>query len=317
MGEMNMSEKPEVSVVIPVYRAAKTLPELHDRIVAVFEGVACKPFEVILVDDSSPDNSWAELQKIHAADPRFKIIRLARNFGQHCALMCGFAHASGEYVITMDDDLQHPPEEIPKLVLAMERNPDVDLVIGAYAEKKHSFIRNLGTAASRKLGQFIFKTEPNLRFSSFRCIRALTAKAILDIQMERPRVGHLLIQMSNKIINVTVNHDPRKYGKSNYTFSRLVKDLISNVMNNSSLPLQWISALGFASSVLSFVLAGYYLYRYFFVGISVAGWTTLVLLLLFYFGVLLLAVGIIGEYLIRIIKENRRMPQYVIRNSEL
>lgn len=168
---------------------------------------------------------------------------------------------------------------------------------------------------SRRLGLYIFKLDPNLRFSSFRIVRALTVKSILDIQMERPRVGQLLIQMSNKVINVTVNHDPRKYGKSGYTYSRLMKDLISNVMNNSALPLQWISYLGFFSAGMSFILAGYYLYRYFFIGVSVAGWTTLVLLFLFYSGVLLLAVGFIGEYLIRIIKENKRMPQYVIRHQ--
>lgn len=312
-----MSDKPEISVVVPVYQSEKTLHELYKRISFVFENDLRKSYEVILIDDASPDASWNEMLKIHQMDTRFKIIRLARNFGQHCALMCGFAYAGGDYIVTMDDDLQHPPEEIPKLVRAMESDQDVDLVIGAYVEKKHSFIRNLGTAASRKLSHYIFKTNPRLRLSSFRCIRALTAKAILDIQMERPRVGHLLLQMSNKIVNVTVHHDPRKYGRSGYTYKRLVKDLISNVMNNSSLPLQWISGLGFFSSIFSFMLAGYYFYRYFFVGIPVAGWTTLVLLLLFYFGVLLLAVGIIGEYLIRIIKESRRLPQYVIRSKEL
>lgn len=309
---MDALEKPNVSVVVPVYRSERTLDEFCSRVTTALEGCS---FEVILVDDASPDGSWGKLCEIHRADCRFKAVQLARNFGQHCALMCGFALATGEYVVTMDDDLQHPPEEIPKLIAAMDENPDVDLVIGAYAEKKHSFFRNLGTLMSRRLGLYIFKLDPNLRFSSFRIVRALTVKSILDIQMERPRVGQLLIQMSNKVINVTVNHDPRKYGKSGYTYSRLMKDLISNVMNNSALPLQWISYLGFFSAGMSFILAGYYLYRYFFIGVSVAGWTTLVLLFLFYSGVLLLAVGFIGEYLIRIIKENKRMPQYVIRHQ--
>jgi len=312
---MNAIEKPKVSVVIPVYRSQETLHELCERIRDVFDKTLQQSFEVILVDDASPDGSWDQLCKIHGEDPRFKAVQLIRNFGQHRALMCGFGLAAGEYIITMDDDLQHPPEEIPKLVAALEENPYVDLAIGAYTEKKHSFFRNIGTAVSRKLGLYIFKLNLDLHFTSFQIVRAHTAKAILDIRIERPWVGQLLIQMSNKVINVPVNHDFRKYGDSGYTYWQLTKVLLSNVINNSSLPLQLISLFGSFSAVMSFFLAGYYVYRYFFVGISVAGWTTLILLLLFYFGVLLLAIGIIGEYLIRILKENKRMPQYVVRRQ--
>ena len=307
-------QDPEYTIVVPVYRAERTIDELCERIRNIFDDILRVSFEVILVDDASPDGSWAKLCELHGQDSRFKIIQLARNFGQHNALMCGFKYAAGEYVITMDDDLQHPPEEIPKLIEAMRQHPDADMVIGAYSSKQHSLMRNLGSYVSRWFGHRIFRQNRRLRYSSFRLVRGLTVKSILQVKIERPRVGQLLLQMSNRVVNTPVNHDPRKYGRSGYAYGRLIKDLIYNIIYNSSLPLQWISYLGLASAVLSFMLAGYYLYRYFFVGITVPGWTTMILLLLFYFGILLLAVGIIGEYLARIIKENRRMPQYVIRD---
>ncbi len=308
-------DTPVYTVVIPVYRSEKTLDELCCRLREVFDNEIKAHFEVILVDDGSPDASWQKLEQIHAKDERFKVIQLARNFGQHNALMCGFHFVRGDFVITMDDDLQHPPEEIVKLVDAFKADPGVDMIIGAYDQKQHSLWRNWGSRISRWLGHKLFQRDTSLRFSSFRLVRALTVKSILDVQMQRPRVGQLLLQMSNRVINAPVNHDPRRYGRSGYTFCRLVKDFMNNILNNSSLPLQCVSWIGIASAFSSFILAAYYVYRYFFIGISIAGWTTLVLLLLFYFGVMLLSIGIIGEYLIKIIKESKRMPQYVIKNQ--
>ncbi len=202
------------------------------------------------------------------------------------------------------------------MIDAFTADPDVDMVIGAYNEKQHAFWPNWGSRVSRWLGHKLFRRDSRLRFSSFRMVRTLTVKSILNVQMERPCVGQLLLQMSNRAINVPVNHDPRKYGRSGYTLGRLIRDMVNNVMNNSALPLQWISYLGIASAASSFLLGGFYLYKYINIGVPVAGWTTLVLLMLFCFGILLLSVGIIGAYRIRIIKEGRKMPQYVIREKQ-
>lgn len=309
---------PEFSVVIPVYRTVETLPELCERITTVFDHTLKRSFEIVLIDDASPaEATWQQMCELHNRDQRVKIIRLARNFGQHNALMCGFHYACGEYVVTMDDDLQHPPEEICSLVEAMENNNGVDVVIGAYATKKHSWIRNLGSAAMNWFSSRIFGKDPDLQLTSFRLIRKNLVKTMTRVDIGKPRIGHLLIELSNRIVNVTVNHDERKYGRSGYTFSRLIRDFFANIINNSSIPLQMVSFAGLMSSAFSFLLALFYLYRYFFVGIGIAGWTTLVLLTLFYFGLVLLSLGIIGEYLVRIIREIKRMPQFVVQDSKL
>jgi polyisoprenyl-phosphate glycosyltransferase len=310
-------EQPEFSVVIPVYRSEQTLDTLCNRLIKVFDQSLKRSVEIILVDDCSPDGSWKKMRELHSRDERIKVIRLARNFGQHNALLCGFSNARGAFVITMDDDLQHPPEEIPKLINAMDANPEADVVMGAYISKRHSWLRNLGTQVLKWIYAVIFKRDPRTQFTSFRLIRALIIHAVNEVKMEKPRVGHLIQHLTTHIITTPVHHDPRKYGKSGYTFGRLIKDFISNILNNSALPLKVISYMGFFSAFLSFALGLYYLYRYFYIGISVAGFTTLVLLILFYFGVTLFSMGIVGEYLIRIINENKRMPQFVVREKHL
>lgn len=305
------------SIVIPVYRSSRTLEELCNRLQKVFEESIQSDFEIILVDDSSPDNSWEIMQSLNKGDERIKIVQLARNFGQHNAIMCGFHIAQGNYVVTMDDDLQHPPEEIPVLIKALDEHPEADVVIGEYISKQHSFIRNLGTKTMNRITSMINGKDPNLKLTSFRLMRAQVVKDMTKISVEKPRIGYLLLKVTNKIINVPVQHDARAYGKSGYTFLRLAKDFFNNIINHSSFPLKLISYIGFLSSVVSFILAFYYLYRYFFIGISVPGWTTLILLVLFYFGILLFSVGLIGEYLIKILTETKRFPQYLIRKKKI
>ena len=128
------------SIVVPVYNSAPTLDELYNRVKRVFEITLNEPFEMILVDDSSHDNSFAKMAELSRNDSRIVSVQLAQNFGQHNALLCGFSHARGDYIITIDDDLQHPPEEIPKLIAAMEANEKIDVVIGKYETKKHSLM---------------------------------------------------------------------------------------------------------------------------------------------------------------------------------
>ena len=311
------STTPLYSVVVPVYCSEQTLEPLCARILDVFDKHLAQTVEIILVDDASSDGSWDRMQNLHKNDGRIRIIQLAGNFGQHNALMCGFAHARGEYVVTLDDDLQHPPEEISKMIVALQDHPNTDVIIGAYESKQHSWVRNAGTRAMNMFSSLVLGKDPKLQMTSFRLIRRYIVEAIIKLEMENPRVGRLILETTNRIVNTPVRHDPRKYGKSGYSFRRLVKDFVGNILNNSAVPLEMISYLGFVSASVSFLLAIYYLYRYFFVGISIAGWTTLVLLNLFYFGTLLFSVGIIGEYLIRILRETKRMPQYVIREKQL
>lgn len=308
---------PDYSVVIPVYRSEATLVELCSRITDVFEKTVSRTFEIVLIDDASPDSSWDVMRALHERDARIKILQLARNFGQHNAILCGFAHATGAFVLTMDDDLQHPPEEISKLIRALNDHPEADVVIGAYEKKQHAWFRNAGTTMLNILISKIFKKDPKLQLTSFRLMRRIIADELVRFEVLKPRIGYLILEISNRVINTPVIHAARKQGGSGYTLSRLAEDFLGSILNNSAMPLKWMSGMGILSALTSFMLGIYYLCRYLAGGITMPGWITLVLLMLFYFGMLLLAIGLIGDYLIHILQAGRRMPQYVVRSKAL
>lgn len=305
------------SVVVPVYNSEPTLHELYTRIKTVFDDTMKEDFELILVDDGSKDHSWQVMEELHALDPRVKIIQQARNFGQHPALLCGFHYVKGDFVITMDDDLQHPPEEIPKLARVIKEREDVDVIIAKYEGRKHNIIRRIGTWISVYATSKMLKKPRDLEITSFRLIRRFIIDAILSMNVRLPQIGNLLVQTSNRIINVPVQHDARKYGKSGYSFRRLAKDLIYDITTNSAFPLILVRDIGILSFLTSILLAVYYLIRYFLYGYSVEGWTSTILILLATSGLTLLSIGIIGEYLMHILDEARKMPNYVERQKKL
>ena len=302
------------SVVVPVYNSEHTLGELYTRLEKVFRETLKEDFELILVDDGSKDRSFEVMKELREKDSRVKIIQMARNFGQHPALLCGFAHAKGEFIVTMDDDLQHQPEELPKMINVMNERDDVDVIIASYEGRKHNLIRKLGTklsvwATSKMLGK-----DPNLQITSL--IRRFLVEAMLKTNTYLPQIGNLLVLSSNRIINVPVQHAARAYGKSGYSFRRLVKDLIYDITAHTAFPLLMVRNIGIASFLVSLCLAIYYLVRYFMFGISVEGWTSLMLVMLAFFGLTLLSIGIIGIYLMNILNEAKKMPHYVIRQEE-
>ena len=190
------------SIVVPVYNSEKTLEELYTRIRDVFDHTMKENFELILVDDSSRDNSYEVMEKLHKADSRVKIIQMAKNFGQHPALLCGFSFAKGDFIITMDDDLQHRPEEIPKMAAAINERDDVDVIIAKYENRKHNFIRKLGTKISIYATSKMLNKDPNLEITSFRLMRRFIVEAILNTNTHLPQIGNLLVQSSNRIINI-------------------------------------------------------------------------------------------------------------------
>ncbi|MFV0528659.1 MAG: glycosyltransferase family 2 protein [Lachnospiraceae bacterium] len=305
------------SVVVPVYNSERTLHELYIRIKNVFDVTLSMDFELLLVDDGSKDRSFAVMEELHQADSRVKIIQMAKNFGQHPALLCGFSYAKGDFIITMDDDLQHPPEELPKLITALNEREDVDVIIAKYEGRKHNVIRRLGTRLSVYATSKMLHKRPDLEITSFRLMRRFIVEAILERTDRLPQIGNLLVQTSNRIINVTVSHDARKYGKSGYSFHRLVKDLFFDISSHSVLPLIVVRNIGIASFFISILLSIYYLILYLSSGIGIEGWTTLVLLILAFSGLILLSIGIIGTYLMYILDETRKMPNYVVRKKEL
>jgi len=303
------------SIVVPVYKGERSLRELYGRIVNVFENIQ-GDYELIMVEDGGDDNSWEIMKSLRAEDNRVKIIRLSRNYGQHNALMCGFSFVSGDYVITMDDDLQNPPEEIPRLIGAIE-GTEFDMVCGTPEERKHSWVRNAGSFLYRWLASFVFKHDPVFQMSNFRIIKRKVVDSILQMRTPNPAVGLLILNTTDRIGIVTVEHRERRYGRTTYTAGKLIQHFFHGVLYHSTLPLKVVFVMGLFSMALAFALSLYYLMLFFLGRITVPGWITLVLLLLFYSGVIMFSLGIIGEYLLRITQEVYHAPQYTIRDKEV
>ncbi len=304
----------DYSVVIPCYRSGEWIEELVTRISDVFEARG-ETFEVILVNDASPDETWPSIQK--AAENRGYVrgVNLLYNTGQYRATLCGLDRASGDYVLTMDDDLQHPPEEIPKLIQRMHEEPQLDCVLGKFPVKRHGPLRNLGSRMVSRLYEVVYQKPRDIVPSSFRLMTKRLAKSLLMHATVNPVINSLVFRNTRRIENVEVDHQPRTRGTSGYTFSRLVKIVIDNMFSVSSLPLRFVSILGLTSAALAFVLGVSYLIRHLIHPFGEPGFATIVLLIVFFGGMTLFSIGLVGEYMIRIMDEVKGRPWYVIRDE--
>ncbi len=306
------SVPPTYSAVIPVYNSAGTLAELCHRLTSVLDELG-SPYEIILVDDGSTDESWETIEQLRQRHPSLTGVTLTKNFGQHNALMCGLGLSAGRYVVTLDDDLQHPPEEIPKLLRALEDN-QVDVVYAKYESKRHGFFRNMGSFAVKSMARYAVRIPDGFYMSSFRAMTREMVNSLVEHRAPTPRIDIIVFTITDRVMNVATRHDERKEGRSGYSLRRLIKATADDVINYSSLPLRVVSTFGFVVSLVSLLLAVYYLTLYSLGKIGVSGFTTLVLLVLFFGGATLATLGIVGEYLIRIIRASERRPTYVIRN---
>lgn len=299
-----------ISVVIPVYRSEETLPQLIDRLFTILDQNG-ERYEVVLVEDGSPDNSWKVLSDLQARHPdRIVAVQLMRNYGQHNALMCGFRRSRGALIVTMDDDLQHPPEEIPKLLTAIESG-GFDLVYGCYDTKKHHGWRNLGSLVINLFYRTVFHTR--VMVTSFRIIRRPLLQTIFSYDLNFTFVDGLLAWNTQRIGDVAVEHHPRSTGRSGYALGKLLLLGLNLFTNFSLLPLQVVSLSGFLVAVCGLLLSLYYLVQYFLSNIVVPGYASSIIAILVLGGLQLLALGIIGEYLGRLHLNVNRKPQYIER----
>lgn len=302
--------EPRVSIIVPVFRSEVTLRTLFDRITRAMEATA-GGWEIVFVDDASPDGSWPILESLQRAHPDHVVaVRLARNFGQHNAIMCGFREVRGDVVITMDDDLQNPPEEIPKLVRALE-NPDLDLVYGRYGTKKHRPWRNGGSWMVNAFYRRVFGNRVTV--TSFRAIRRETVANILAYDLNFTFIDGLLAWNTQRIGEVDVEHHERGIGRSGYTLARLATLSFNLFTNFSLLPLQVVSAMGLALAGSGFLVGLWYLIAFFRRQITVPGYASTITAILILGGAQLVALGIIGEYLGRLHLNVNRKPQYAVR----
>jgi glycosyltransferase involved in cell wall biosynthesis len=302
-----------ISVVVPVYQSATTLPILVGRLKPVLAALG-SDFELVLVNDSSPDGSWDVMCELADQHSWIRPIDLARNFGQHNASLCGIRAARFETIVTMDDDLQHPPEEIPKLISALAR-PECDVVYGTPEHRPHGLIRNWVTSATRFVLQGVMGRKLARQVSSFRAFRAEVARAFDNYDAPFVSIDALLTWGTSRFASVRVPHRERQTGRSGYTPGKLITYAINVITGFSTVPLQIASIAGLAFSVLGVATLCYVLIGYLLPGKPVPGFAFLASIVSLFAGVQLFAMGIMGEYLARMYLRSMQMPQYVVRAS--
>ncbi len=301
-------KKPVISVVVPVYRSAQTLRELHRRIAAAVE-LLDPNFELILVEDCGGDDSWQVIEELAHKDPRVRGIRLSRNFGQHAATICGFAHARGQWIATLDDDLEQAPEHLPALYQKAQQG--YDLVYGIYPERTHKWWRNL----TSELARWLFnKAIPSLNhaYTSYRMIRGEIARALTQFDSPFPFVDGYLSWLTNRYATVEVPHGTRAHGSSNYTFRKLLTHTINIFVTFSDLPLRLASWIGLMFFLVGMSWLGVILVGRIYGLITVSGFASIMAAIILFGGIQLLILGIFGEYLGRMNFKSSRKPLYLV-----
>lgn len=305
--------KIEISIVVPVYNSATTLGQLLERLTKVLSPIVLR-YEIILVDDGSRDESWSVMQALRDIYGKHLItVQLMRNYGQHNALMCGLGVACGEYVVTMDDDLQNPPEEIPRL-LAHIKQHNLDLVYGCPSNREHAAWRNLGSNIVWHFYRTVFRNP--VTPTPFRIMRHQLAHSVKFYDLNFTYLDGLLAWCTSRIAGVEVEHHPRAQGSSGYSLGKLLSLALNLYTNFSLIPLQIVSGLGFVTAASGFLVGVYYLFQYLASSIVVPGFASTIIAILILGGAQLLALGVIGEYLGRLHLNVNRKPQYVIRRLD-
>src|SRR5438067_750149 len=298
-----------LSIVIPVYNGASSVAEL----VAALEQLQIPGgHEILLVNDGSPDNSLAVCRAlVEQARVPITLIDLSRNYGEHNAVMAGLRHATGAYVITMDDDLQNPPEEVERLLAHAQRTGH-EVVYTCYDEKRHAFWRNLGSRFTNWVAGFVLDKPKGFYLSSFRCMSAFVVREITRYEGPFPYVDGLILQVTQDIDRLLVRHLPRAEGRSNYTMRRLLRLWLSMFVNFSVMPLRLSTLTGFALSLIGTVGSLVAISEALFLA-PPAGWASLMAAVLLLSGVQLLILGIVGEYLGRLYLTANKKPQSIVK----
>ena len=304
-----MSPKINYSIVIPVYGTDRSLTELSERIKKVFENLE-ETYEIIFVDDDSPNpETWKTLKTISQSTTQVKAIKLARNFGKPGAILCGFMKSSGRYIITMDDDLQHLPEDIPNLI----RHEEHDVVVGRFSNKNHSFFKRFTSRLKSWFDYKLTKKPKNVVMGPFKLIKRRIVSNMLNIKTPHPFISSHILYFTRDIVNVDVKHASRPYEDSLFSPNRRLKQFSNLLINQSSFLLNLTAILGVLMSFSSFIGVLFLLWNKFVLEkSSVSGWTSTMIVLLLSSGLILFSVGIIGQYLIRIIHLTEIRPPFAI-----
>jgi glycosyltransferase involved in cell wall biosynthesis len=302
-----------ISAVVPVYRSAPILPELHRRLSDALAAITDQ-YEIVLVEDAGGDGSWAVIEGLAAVDDHVRGFRMGRNYGQHNALLCGIRAARYGVIVTLDDDLQNPPEEIATLLARL--GEEVDVVYGTPEQEQHGFLRDQASRITKLALQSAMSADTARKVSAFRAFRTPIREAFATYRGSFVSIDVLLTWGTTRFTSVQVAHEPRAAGASNYTFRTLVTHALNMMTGFSTVPLQIASLIGFVFTlfglvVLVVVLATYVANG----GASVPGFAFLASIIAIFSGAQLFALGIMGEYLARVHFRTMERPAYLVRED--
>ena len=301
LGRVDPDESPDpadftYSIVIPVFNSADVVGTTIDRVTQVFRDAGLR-HQLVLVNDGSRDSSWEVIAGHARTMPHVVALNLLRNYGQHHANVAGMREATGDYVITMDDDLQNPPDQA--LLLIEKAMDGHDVVFGRFEHKQAAGYRRLGSTIISLLNRRIFGQPPGLAVSNFRILRRDVVERICESRTAHPYITGQALMFSSNAADVVVRHDPRAVGTSTYNPRRIMSLVLVILFSYSVFPLRAAAGLGFVVALCSFLLGLFYLVRSLFVDSHVPGWTTIAVLLAVLNGVVIMLLSMLGEYVVR------------------
>lgn len=302
-----------ISFVIPCYRSEGTIEGVVDEIRNLMKSHEKDQYEIILVNDSSPDKVWNVILELNKKYSNVKGINLAKNFGQHAALLAGYKYAAGDLIVSLDDDGQIAVEDTYKLIDELDKGYDV--VYGRYKVKKHSFFRNLGTEACRLMMVHLMGVPKDFVGSSFNVMKRYVADEMEKYSNSFVFLAGLVFRATDKVTSVYVNHRSRKEGKSGYTFGKLVALWVNGATTFSIKPLRFSTIFGFIVATIGIILTVIVIINKLIHPETGAGWSSLMSVILVLCGTILIVLGVIGEYVGRIYMSSNNTPQYVIRDT--
>ena len=302
--------KPYLSIVIPIFNEEPNIPGLYARLKKTLDAQA-KEYEIVFVDDGSRDRSFELLEEIALKDQSLHVIQLSRNFGQHAAVYAGLGKARGDVIVTLDADLQNPPEEIPKLVAKLEEGYDV--VGGVRKQREDSWLRTIPSLVVNRMASKVVGVNVKDYGCMLRAYRRELVADMLEYQDVSTFIPALANSLARDVAEVQVEHAPRRKGRSKYHLFRLLTINFDLLTGFSLLPIQMLSVLGLLTSLAGGGFGVFLLIRRIFVGPESEGVFTLFAILFVFIGLLFLALGLIGEYIGRIYLEVRHRPKYTIK----
>ena len=300
-----------ISVIVPVYNSQETLAALLARLVPILDAIAPQ-YEVILVNDGSRDGSWRVIQELGATNPRIVGFDMMRNYGQHNALLCGIRTARYDKIVTLDDDLQNPPEEIPKLLAKLEEGFDV--VYGKPEAMTHGLWRNLASKITKSVLQKAMGADTAGNISAFRIFRTVVRSAFASYRSPFVSIDVLLTWGTTRFTAIDVRHEPRTIGVSNYTLRKLMVHALNMVTGFSTWPLQLASMIGFLFTLIGMGILLFVVAMRIFVSRTTPGFAFLASVIAIFSGAQLFALGIIGEYLARLHFRTMERPTFTVRS---